>query len=103
MSWLQNQAISIALPYLLGPLVFFVMQGLKKASAFIDNLPPWAKQGAVFVIAQAITFAQSFSGQDLACGTSCTIADLGAPFVKGLLVSLSAFLMHWLKQRQPSK
>jgi len=103
MSWLQNQAIQLVLPYLLGPIVFLVMQGLKKASAAVDSLPSWAKQGAVFVIAQVLTFLQAWSGTALDCGTNCSLADVSDPFVKGVLVAASAFLLHWLKQRQPSK
>lgn len=103
MSWIQNQALNLLLPYILGPLVFLAMQGLKQAQAWIDQLPAWAKQGLVFVIAQALTFAQSWSGQSLACGASCGLADIGEPFIKGVLVTGSALLMHFLKQRQPSK
>lgn len=101
MEWLQTKAIAIALPYLLGPLVFAVMQLLKKASAAMDNLPVWAKQGAVFVIAQVFVFLQSWTNQTLACGAGCTLADIGPEFIKGVLVAASAFLMHFLKKQKP--
>jgi hypothetical protein len=103
MNWLQNQALNMLLPYLLGPLVFLIMQGIKKLSLTVDKLPPWVKQALVFVVAQAMTFLQSWSGQELACGTGCTLADIGPTFVKGVLVTLSAFLMHFLKNRPAPK
>lgn len=103
MNWIQSKALDLLLPYLLGPLVFLVMQGIKQASAAVDRLPSWAKQGAVFVIAQVFVFLQSWSGETLACGNACTLADIGPEFIKGVLVAVSAYLMHFLKQRQPSK
>jgi hypothetical protein len=103
MNWIQSKAIDLLLPYLLGPLVFLVVQGLKKASDAIDRLPVWAKQGVVFVVAQAFVFLQSWSDQSLACGNACTLADIGPEFIKGVLVAASAFLLHFLKQRKPSK
>ena len=103
MNWFQTSALNFALPYLLGPLAFLLMQGLKQLSGLIDNLPPWAKQGVVFLTAQILVFAQEWSNQSLACGDACTINDVGPAFLKGVLVAGSAFLMHFLKQRQPSK
>lgn len=103
MNWIQNQAVQLVLPYLLAPLVFVIVQGLKKASSAIDHLPAWAKQGAVFVVAQILTFLQAWSGQTLECGASCTIADVSDPFVKGVLVTLTAFLLHYLKARPVQK
>lgn len=101
MSWLQNQAISIALPYLMGPLVFVIVQASKKAWMWIDHLPAWQKQAFVFVVAQLLVFVQSWSGQELACGASCTLADITPVFVKGVLTALSAYLLHFLKKAKP--
>lgn len=100
MNWFQTQAFNVLLPYLMGPLVFLVVQGLKRASALIDKTPPWVKQALVFVIAQVAAFAQTRSGQTLECGNDCTLADISSPaFVKGVLVTASAMLLHWLKNR----
>lgn len=95
MNWILSHTL---LPYLLGPLVFVVMQLLKKAPLAIDKLPSWAKQGVVFVISQVLVFLQAWSGNALACGANCGLADVGEPFVKGVLVAGSAFLMHYLKK-----
>lgn len=103
MNWFQSKALDLLLPYLLGPLVFLVMQGIKRASAAVDRLPAWAKQGVVFVVAQAFVFLQSWSNQTLACGSACTLADIGPEFVKGVLVAISAVLMHFLKNRPAPK
>lgn len=101
MNWLQNLAISHFLPYFLPPLVFAIVQLAKKLIPMVDGLPPWVKQGVVYALAQVFVFAQSWVGQTLPCADHCTLADLAnAPdFIKGILVAVSAFLLHWLKNR----
>lgn len=103
---LQFKAFSAFLPYLLAPLVFIVVQGLKKGVVLVDRIPSWAKPGLVYVVAQVTVFLQTWTGQALACGADCTLLDLAnAPtFIKGVLVTLSAMLLHFLKNRPvPSK
>lgn len=103
MNWLQSQAFNLLFPYLAAPLVFLAMQGIKRANTFVDTLPKWAKQGVVFVLSQVLTFAQAWSGTALDCASNCTLADVNEPFVKGIFVAGSAFLLHFLNKRQPTK
>lgn len=106
MNWLQSSAFNLIIPYLLAPLVFLIVQGLKKGITLVDRIPSWAKPGLVYVVAQITVFLQTWTGQELACGASCTLADLAnAPtFIKAVLVTLSAMFLHFLKNRPaPSK
>lgn len=101
MEWFQLKMFGVLLPYLLAPLVFLLVQGLKRASKLIDATPPWVKQGLVYVIAQIGVFLQSWSGNELACDAACGLMDFAnAPnFIKGVLVTASTFLLHFLKKR----
>lgn len=96
--FLVMKAIGLAIPVLLGPVTYLCMQGLKRSWEFINGLPSWQKQALVMVMGQGIALLQSWSGQELACGTTCTLADVTPVFVKGVLGSGVALLLHYFKK-----
>lgn len=107
MSWIQNQAFSLILPLILGPVVFAVMQGLKAASSWVDSRPAWQKRVLVPAIALIVTALSSSLGQQVACDPSALnaadcLSKFDADALKAVLASGVAFLLHWLKSR-PAK
>lgn len=100
---LSGIAVSLALPVVLGPLTFVVMQGLKALSAAVDRLPPMAKRFAVAVIAVGLSLLGNAAGIDLACnpdgGTTC-LEVLDKDAVRAILSALIAFALHWAKQQK---
>jgi hypothetical protein len=99
---LSGLALSLALPLIIGPLTFVVMQGLKTVSAAVDALPPTAKRFAVAGIAVGLSLVGQATGLNLACtpdaGTTC-LELLDADAVKAILSAAIAFALHWAKQQ----
>lgn len=107
MNWMQSQVVNLILPMVLGPVVFALVQGLKAASVWIDNLPAWQKRVLVPAIAILLSAASSALGQGVACDPSAPLAadclnQFSPDVLKAILASGVAFLLHWLKNR-PAK
>lgn len=100
---LSGLALSLALPMVLGPLTFVVMQGLKALSVAIDNLPAMAKRFVVAGIAVGLSLLGGAAGLDLTCnpdaGTTC-LELLDKDAVRALLSTGIAFALHWAKQQK---
>lgn len=90
--------IGLLLPVILGPITYYAMQGLKALIGIVDRAPSHVKQALVFVIGPLLAALATFSNQELACGTSCTLTDIGPTFIKGVIASGIAFLLHHLKK-----
>lgn len=108
MSWLQTQAFNLVFPIILGPAVFGIVQGLKALSGWIDSRPAWQKKALVPAIAILVSAGSSMLGQGISCdAAAANVSDCLNQFspdvLKAILGSGVAYLMHFLKQRQPSK
>jgi len=94
--------LSVAVPMILGPLTFVVMQGLKALSTTVDALPPIAKRFAVAGIAIALTIAANIAGVDVACdpnGVENCLNTLDKEAVKGVLAAAIAYALHLAKKK----
>lgn len=94
--------LSVAVPMILGPLTFVVMQGIKALSTTVDALPSVAKRFAVAGIAIALTIAANLAGVDVACdpnGVENCLNTLDKEAVKGLLAAGIAYLLHLTKKK----
>lgn len=100
----MNSAIlSLALPLLVGPITFAVMQVIKTASAKVDALPSVAKQVAVAAIAVALTFGAKAAGVDLHCDLSTDancLTALDQDTVKALIGAGLAYAIHFVKPKK---
>jgi hypothetical protein len=100
---MQSALLSLALPLLVGPITFAIMQVLKTASAKVDALPSVAKRFAVAAIAVALTFGAKAAGVDLHCDLSTDancLTALDQDTVKALVGAALAFGMHFLKPKK---
>ena len=95
--------LTLAMPVIIGPLTFLVMQGAKAVSATIDALPATAKRIAVLVVASLLTMLGSWAGVDFACdpeaAVSC-LATLDKDAVKAAVGAVIAFVLHLAKQKK---
>ena len=95
--------LSLATPFLVGPLTFLAMQGIKAANAFVDIQSPWLKRVLVAAIAFGITLLSKVTGVEVACAadaaTSC-LDLLGRDEVKAMVAALVAYALHFLKNLQ---
>lgn len=74
MSWLQTQLLNlIMLAVPVGVLAALAFQFFKRASATIDDLPPWLKNVAVYLIALIVTTVTGVLGINVVCeeGVNC--------------------------------
>jgi len=98
---MQSTVLSLALPLLIGPITFAVVQVLKTASATIDNLPPIAKRFAVAAIAVALTFAGKAAGVNVSCSAEANcLTALDNDTVKALVGAALAFGIHFVKPKK---
>lgn len=86
-----------------GTIAFLALQQVKKLSYTVDNLPPWAKKGAVALISLVLTSVFSWAKVDAVCteGVNClTELDAGTieVIVQAALGSLVALLIHAKKK-----
>jgi len=95
--------LSLATPFLVGPLTFLAMQGIKTANAFVDVQSPWFKRLLVAVIAFAVTMAAKVTGVEVVCSAEATTSCLEAlsrDEVKAMVAALVAYALHFLKTLQ---
>jgi hypothetical protein len=74
MSWLQNQILQLLLLAVpIGLIASIAFQFLKRASLKVDSLPPWLKNGAVYIIAMIVTTVTTVLGVPIVCeeGANC--------------------------------
>ncbi len=94
--------LTIAMPIIIGPLTFLVMQGAKAVSATIDALPATAKRIAVLVIATALTMLGSWAGVDFNCDPDAAVScldTLDKDAVKSAVAAILAFVLHLAKKK----
>lgn len=104
MDFLKNQALSLVLPFVLGPAAFHITQAAKRGSNFIDNQGAAVKVGVAFAVSALFVAAASFAGVDApACvaDKACQLNDFTEPFVKAVLGAGVAVLMHKQKKANP--
>lgn len=77
-------------PLLVGFLARAVMQGLKALSGVVDNLPPWAKQVTVVLIAALLSALGAWVGVDF--GT--TLGAVPETAITALLAAIFAMVTH---------
>lgn len=82
--------IMIAVAALVGALVMPIMQGLKKASAWVDGLPAWAKQAIVGGLSLGATYLSVFLGAPV----PGDILHMPGEAVSALLTAVFAMLAH---------
>lgn len=99
--WISNQAISLALPLILGPLTYVVMKYMKQGITAIDNAPPHVKQAIVLVLSFVLAGLVKAFGQFLpgSCATNdnsvdCLNAIANPDALKVILSALIAFALH---------
>lgn len=100
----MNAAIlSLAMPLLVGPITFAIMQGLKTASATIDALNPWIKRGAVAAIAVGLTLLGKVAGISITCDPNAAVnclTSLDNDTVKALVSAGLAYGLHLIKPKK---
>jgi len=99
---MNNLLLSAAIPLIIGPLTFVVMQGIKALSATVDALPLVAKRFAVAGIAIVLTVVANWAGVDVACdpnGVENCLNTLDKDAVKGVLAAGIAFALHLAKKK----
>lgn len=95
--------LSLATPFLVGPLTFLAMQGIKTANVFVDLQSPWFKRILVAAIAFAVTMAAKVTGVEVACSADATTSCLellSRDDVKAMVAALVAYALHFLKTLQ---
>ena len=90
MSWIQNQAIMLALPMVAGVLSSLGYQYVKKASAWIDALPP---QAHAFVIG-AIAIVLPAIGKVVPGFEATSLAGVDASVIQSLILLAAAKVTH---------
>jgi uncharacterized ferredoxin-like protein len=94
--------LTAAVPLLLGPLTFVVMQQLKLLSKVVDNLPVTAKRFAVAAIAVLLTGVSKASGVELACDANAVescLTTLDQDAVRAALAAGVAYVLHLAKKK----
>jgi hypothetical protein len=95
---MKSLALSLALPLLVGPLTFAVMQGLKRVSAWVDAQSAFVKRLAVAGIALVLTLLSTLTGVTIPCEAEVNcLAVLDHDTVKALVGAVVALAMHRLK------
>jgi hypothetical protein len=99
---MSNLVMTIAMPLIVAPLTFVVMQGLKALSATVDALPITAKRIAVLVIATALTMLGRWAGVDFNCDPDAAVScldTLDKDAVKSAVAAILAFVLHLAKKK----
>lgn len=94
---MRNMILTAAVPLLLGPLTFVVMQQLKILSTMVDTLPVTAKRFAVAAIAVLLTVVSKSAGVELACDANAVescLTTLDQDAVRAALATGVAYLLH---------
>lgn len=93
---MRNLILQAAMPLLLGPLTFVVMQQLKMLSRHVDALPATAKRFAVAAIAVVLTVLSTTTGVVVTCdpaAASC-LSSIPEDAVRAALAAGVAYLLH---------
>ena len=99
---MRNLLLTAAVPLLLGPLTFVVMQQLKLLSKAVDNLPVAVKRFAVAGIAILLTVIAKATGVELACDANAVescLTTLDQDAVWAALAAGVAYVLHLAKQK----
>jgi len=91
-----NIALKIISPILIGVITPFVLDGIKRGSTLVDELPPYAKQGLAIAIASLATGLSAVVNADIP--TELALWD--GEVVKALV---SGFLAIAIKQHKQLK
>lgn len=103
MGFLSDRILSLLLPIIAGPIVFLVVQGMKRAWGWLDRQPGLVKQGLAIAVAALLTAAYRSLGvvPPDGCGTvaaygvtdACWVA-LQGDWVKAVVSALLAMALH---------
>ena len=99
---MRTLMLQAAIPLLLGPLTFVVMQQLKILNGVVDTLPAAAKRFMVAGIAVVLTVASKAAGVELACDANAAdtcLAALDQDAVRATLAAGVAYLLHLAKKK----
>ena len=99
---MRTLMLQAAIPLLLGPLTFVVMQQLKILSGVVDTMPAAIKRFMVAGIAVVLTVASKAAGVELACdadAASSCLAALDQDAVRAMLAAGVAYLLHLAKKK----
>lgn len=94
--------LTAAVPLLLGPLTFVIMQQLKLLSKVVDNLPASVKRFAVAGIAILLTVIAKATGVELACDANAVescLTTLDQDAVRAALAAGVAYVLHLAKKK----
>jgi len=100
---MQTALLQLALPLLVGPITFAIMQGLKNLDATVDGLGAWPKRAAVAGIAVLLTFGAKAAGVPLSCDINADVNCLSAldqDTVKALVGAVLAYALHFVKPKK---
>jgi hypothetical protein len=100
---MQTALLQLALPLLVGPITFAIMQGLKNLDATVDGLGAWPKRAAVAGIAVLLTFGAKAAGVPLSCDINADVnclAALDQDTVKALVGAALAYALHFVKPKK---
>jgi hypothetical protein len=92
-------AVKLLSPILIGLVTPFVLDGIKQASAVIDGLPAYAKQGLAIAIASLATALANLVGTDIP--TELALWD--GEVVKALVAGFLAIAIKQHKQLKAKK
>jgi hypothetical protein len=92
-------AVKLLSPILIGLVTPFVLDGIKQASAVIDGLPAYAKQGLAIAIASLATALANLVGTDIP--TDLALWD--GEVVKALVAGFLAIAIKQHKQLKAKK
>ena len=99
---MRTLILQAAIPLLLGPLTFVVMQQLKLLSAAVDTMPTALKRVMVAGIAVFLTVIAKATGVELACDANAAescLAALDQDAVRAALAAGVAYVLHLAKQK----
>lgn len=99
---MKSMLLTALLPLIVGPLVFAIMQAVKRLSAAVDALPPLAKRSTVVGLSFLLTLVGSWANVDLHCdatGAVNCLDNLDTDAIKAIAGAGLAFLLHTIKVR----
>ena len=97
---MQAALLSLAVPLLVGPITFALMQVLKTASDTVDKLSPTTKRFAVAGIAVGLTALGHVTGIAVHCDVAADVNCLPAldnDTVKAIVGAALAYGIHFIK------
>ena len=106
LAFLQAKALTIVLSMIpIGAIAFTIMQIIKRQAAWVDNLTPTLKRGAVFLIAAVLTALGAWAKVPIICeeGVNClTTLDQSTieALLKAGLGALTALLAFFAQQKK---